>query len=96
MVVGGARGENEDRRAVPLSVRPAAAGRRLAAIGLSRQAGDAIDSELLAQTRRALGAKNDSKRGVYIANVPACRPPGNHNPRSPDEIAQCEPICAAR
>lgn len=29
-------------------------------------------------------------RGVYIANVLKCRPPGNRNPE-PDEVAQCGP-----
>ena len=62
----------------------------LAAIGLSRQAGDAIDSEAAGADQAGAGGQNDSKRGVYIANVLKCRPPGNRNPQ-PDEIAQCEP-----
>jgi len=33
----------------------------------------------------------DRQRGVYIANVLKCRPPGNRNPE-PDEVAQCEPF----
>jgi uracil-DNA glycosylase len=31
------------------------------------------------------------RRGVYIANVVKCRPPGNRNPE-PDEIAACQPF----
>ncbi|MGE4240291.1 uracil-DNA glycosylase [Ramlibacter sp.] len=30
-------------------------------------------------------------KGVYIANVLKCRPPGNRNPE-PDEVAKCEPF----
>ena len=32
-------------------------------------------------------------RGVYIANVVKCRPPGNRNPH-PDEVAKCDPYLA--
>lgn len=31
------------------------------------------------------------QRGVYIANVLKCRPPGNRNP-APEEVAQCAPL----
>ena len=91
MVVGEAPGENEDRQGQPFVGQ---AGKlldaMLAAIGLSRQAGDAIDSEAAGADQAGAGGQNDSKRGVYIANVLKCRPPGNRNPQ-PDEIAQCEP-----
>ena len=91
MVIGEAPGENEDRQGQPFVGQ---AGKlldaMLAAIGLSRQAGDAIDSEAAGADQAGAGGQNDSKRGVYIANVLKCRPPGNRNPQ-PDEIAQCEP-----
>jgi uracil-DNA glycosylase family 4 len=48
------------------------------------QAGRLLDNMLA-----ALGL--DRQRGVYIANVLKCRPPGNRNPE-PDEVAQCEPF----
>jgi DNA polymerase len=48
------------------------------------QAGKLLDNML-----RALGVARG--RGVYIANVLKCRPPGNRNPE-PDEVAQCEPF----
>jgi uracil-DNA glycosylase len=47
------------------------------------QAGKLLDNML-----RALGL--DRQRGVYIANVLKCRPPGNRNPE-PEEVARCEP-----
>ena len=48
------------------------------------QAGKLLDNML-----RALGLARG--RGVYIANVLKCRPPGNRNPE-PYEVAQCEPF----
>jgi uracil-DNA glycosylase family 4 len=48
------------------------------------QAGRLLDNML-----GALGL--DRQRGVYIANVLKCRPPGNRNPE-PDEVARCEPF----
>lgn len=39
--------------------------------------------------REEMGMSRD--RGVYIANVVKCRPPGNRDPR-PDEIAACRPF----
>ncbi|WP_414708700.1 uracil-DNA glycosylase [Ramlibacter sp.] len=48
------------------------------------QAGKLLDNML-----RSLGVARG--RGVYIANVLKCRPPGNRNPE-PDEVAQCEPF----
>jgi DNA polymerase len=48
------------------------------------QAGKLLDNMLA-----ALGVARG--RGVYIANVLKCRPPGNRNPE-PEEIAQCEPF----
>ena len=87
MVVGEAPGENEDRQGEPFVGQ---AGKlldnMLAAVGLSRQAGDPADA-LSEQTMREPG---QTKKGVYIANVLKCRPPGNRNPQ-PEEIAQCEP-----
>ena len=47
-------------------------------------AGQLLDSML-----RSIGL--DRSRGVYIANVIKCRPPGNRNPE-PGEVAQCEPF----
>jgi len=48
------------------------------------QAGKLLDNMLA-----ALGLGRG--KGVYIANVLKCRPPGNRNPL-PEEIAQCEPF----
>ncbi|WP_408015502.1 uracil-DNA glycosylase [Ramlibacter monticola] len=48
------------------------------------QAGKLLDNMLAAL---AIGRR----KGVYIANVLKCRPPGNRNPL-PEEIAQCEPF----
>jgi DNA polymerase len=47
------------------------------------QAGKLLDN-MLAAIGLARG------RGVYIANVLKCRPPGNRNPE-PDEVAKCSP-----
>ena len=91
MVIGEAPGENEDRQGQPFVGQ---AGKlldaMLAAIGLSRQAEDTPES--VAASAHPAGAEGQKvlKRGVYIANVLKCRPPGNRNPQ-PDEIAQCEP-----
>jgi uracil-DNA glycosylase family 4 len=48
------------------------------------QAGKLLDNMLAALAVRR-------GKGVYIANVLKCRPPGNRNPL-PEEIAQCEPF----
>ena len=91
MVIGEAPGENEDRQGQPFVGQ---AGKlldaMLAAIGLSRQAEDTPES--VAASAHPAGAEGQKvlKRGVYIANVLKCRPPGNRNPQ-PDEIAECEP-----
>lgn len=95
MVVGEAPGEQEDRRGEPF-VGPAGQllDQMLAAIGLSRQAEITLDSGAASTSQASAEGQNDSqkpmRRGVYIANVLKCRPPGNRNPQ-PDEIAQCEP-----
>ncbi len=87
MVVGEAPGENEDRQGQPFVGQ---AGKlldnMLAAINLSRQAGDPAD----ALTEPLAPKQGKARKGVYIANVLKCRPPGNRNPQ-PEEIAQCEP-----
>ncbi|MCO5116231.1 MAG: uracil-DNA glycosylase [Ottowia sp.] len=91
MVVGEAPGETEDRLGEPFV---GAAGKlldnMLAAIGLSRQAGDTIESIADGADSTGASGPNGLKRGVYIANVIKCRPPGNRNPL-PEEVAQCEP-----
>jgi uracil-DNA glycosylase family 4 len=43
---------------------------------------------LLDQMLAAIDLQRD--KGVYIANVLKCRPPGNRNPE-PDEVAKCSP-----
>lgn len=86
MVVGEAPGQNEDRLGQPFVGQ---AGKlldqMLAAIGLSRCA------ELEAGAAEPLGTPpaKPGARGVYIANVVKCRPPGNRNPE-PDEVSTCE------
>ena len=91
MVVGEAPGETEDRLGEPFV---GAAGKlldnMLAAIGLSRQADDTIESIAYEADSTVASGPNGLKRGVYIANVIKCRPPGNRNPL-PEEVAQCEP-----
>ncbi|MDO5288298.1 MAG: uracil-DNA glycosylase [Pseudomonadota bacterium] len=93
MVVGEAPGENEDRQGQPFVGQ---AGKlldnMLAALGLSRQAelNDPPGAEPAGPADGALPAPRLAQRGVYIANVLKCRPPGNRNPQ-PDEVAQCEP-----
>jgi DNA polymerase len=47
------------------------------------QAGKLLDNMLAAISL-------DRGKGVYIANVLKCRPPGNRNPE-PDEVAKCAP-----
>ena len=94
MVIGEAPGENEDCQGQPFVGQ---AGKlldnMLAAIGLSRQVGDTMNSVAAGgDSVRADGPK-DSKQGVYIANVLKCRPPGNRNPQ-PDEVAQCDAYLA--
>jgi len=91
MVVGEAPGETEDRQGQPF-VGPAGQllDAMLAAIGLSRQADDAMNSVASGADPADAAGPAGLKRGVYIANVLKCRPPGNRNPQ-PDEIAQCEP-----
>jgi DNA polymerase len=89
MVVGEAPGENEDRQGQPFVGQ---AGKlldnMLAAIGLSRHAGLALEDQ---PEGAAEDPKNTGKKGGYIANVLKCRPPGNRNPQ-PDEVAQSEPF----
>ena len=91
MVIGEAPGENEDRQGQPFVGQ---AGKlldnMLAAIGLSRQVEEIIDSGAARADPASASGPKDSKQGVYIANVLKCRPPGNRNPQ-PDEITQCEP-----
>lgn len=48
--------------------------------------------ELLDKMIEAMGWTRDS---VYIANILACRPPGNRNPQ-PDEISACLPFLKAK
>ena len=80
LIVGEAPGENEDRVGEPF-------------VG---QAGQLLDNMLKAMqlTRQPRTPEatlaNGATRGVYIANVIKCRPPGNRNP-SAQEVAQCEP-----
>ena len=91
MVIGEAPGETEDRLGEPFVGQ---AGKlldnMLAAIGLSRQADETINSIAADGRPSSASGPNRSENGVYIANVLKCRPPGNRNPQ-PDEIAQCEP-----
>ena len=80
MVVGEAPGEQEDLKGEPF-VGPSGQllDNMLKAIGLSRHGGT--------------GGDETGPRGVYIANVVKCRPPGNRNPQ-PDEVALCDPFLA--
>jgi len=84
IVVGEAPGEQEDLQGEPF-VGPSGQllDNMLKAIGLSRHEG--ADSEG--------AAVGEGPRGVYIANVVKCRPPGNRNPQ-PDEVATCDPYLA--
>ena len=84
MVVGEAPGEQEDLQGEPF-VGPSGQllDNMLKAIGLNRHAHASGE-----------GANGGSAlRGVYIANVVKCRPPGNRNPH-PDEVAKCDPYLA--
>lgn len=89
MVVGEAPGANEDRLGEPFVGQ---AGKlldnMLAAVGLSRTAEleGKHSADALAAAR---AAGKPLQRGVYIANVVKCRPPGNRNPE-PVEVATCE------
>ena len=91
MVVGEAPGEQEDRRGEPFVGQ---AGKlldqMLAALGLTREAPSATDSEAASAGAAGASGPKHLKNDVYIANVLKCRPPANRNPL-PDEIAQCEP-----
>ena len=81
MVIGEAPGEEEDRRGEPFV---GASGQlldnMLKAVGRSRRPGEP-------------GWGGAPMRGVYIANVIKCRPPGNRNP-SPEEVGQCSAYLA--
>ena len=90
MVVGEAPGETEDRVGEPF-VGPAGQllDNMLAAIGLSRRAGDTIEPIAARVDSASASGQKHQKSGVYIANVIKCRPPGNRNPE-PFEVAQCE------
>jgi uracil-DNA glycosylase family 4 len=79
MVVGEAPGEHEDLQGEPF-------------VG---QAGKLLDNMLKAIGLTVAPAHAGQQKGVYIANVLKCRPPGNRNPQ-PDEVAQCEPYLRAR
>jgi DNA polymerase len=86
MVVGEAPGEQEDLQGEPF-VGPSGQllDNMLKAVGLSRHAGASGAPEP--------GGAPTALRGVYIANVVKCRPPGNRNPH-PDEVAQCDAYLA--
>ncbi len=90
MVVGEAPGETEDRVGQPF-VGPAGQllDNMLAAVGLSRQTGTALELEAVGAYPASASEPKHQKSGVYIANVIKCRPPGNRNPE-PFEVAQCE------
>jgi len=97
MIVGEAPGEQEDLKGEPF-VGPSGQllDNMLKAIGLSRRAGggpvggaETADDAAQAATEPAAPAL----RGVYIANVVKCRPPGNRNPH-PDEVLRCDPFLA--
>lgn len=53
------------------------------------QAGRLLDN-MLAAVGLSRSAPEPS-RGVYVANVLKCRPPGNRNPEA-DEVARCDPF----
>jgi len=92
MVVGEAPGEQEDLQGEPF-VGPSGQllDNMLKAVGLSRHAG-ASGAPAAAREPEPSGAPA-ALRGVYIANVVKCRPPGNRNPH-PDEVAQCDAYLA--
>lgn len=92
MVIGEAPGEQEDRLGQPF-VGPSGKllDNMLAAIGVSRQAD--IQPDTVPDATASPNAPPPEKpglRGVYIANVLKCRPPGNRNPQ-PEEVVCCEP-----
>jgi DNA polymerase len=100
MVVGEAPGEQEDRLGQPF-VGPSGKllDNMLAAIGVARQADldppPGTPPDAAAPGNEASPPSNATPspsklRGVYIANVLKCRPPGNRNPQ-PGEVACCEP-----
>jgi uracil-DNA glycosylase len=90
MVVGEAPGEQEDLQGEPF-VGPSGQllDNMLKAVGLSRHAGASGAPAALPEP----GGAPAVLRGVYIANVVKCRPPGNRNPH-PDEVAQCDAYLA--
>ena len=90
MVVGEAPGEQEDLQGEPF-VGPSGQllDNMLKAIGLSRHAGAPVQGAVAPDATHAPA----HFKGVYIANVVKCRPPGNRNPQ-PDEVAQCDPYLA--
>ena len=90
MVVGEAPGEQEDLKGEPF-VGPSGQllDNMLRAIGLNRHAG-VTDADGAVAAPEPAGS---GPRGVYIANVVKCRPPGNRNPH-PDEVAKCDPYLA--
>jgi DNA polymerase len=93
MVVGEAPGEQEDRQGEPF-VGPSGQllDNMLKAIGLSRQVGGVSEGAPGEKTPGSLPTLAALK-GVYIANVVKCRPPGNRNPL-PEEVAQCDAYLA--
>jgi DNA polymerase len=90
MVVGEAPGEQEDLQGEPF-VGPSGQllDNMLKAVGLSRHAGASGAPAAAPEP----GGAPTALRGVYIANVVKCRPPGNRNPH-PDEVAQCDAYLA--
>ena len=97
MVVGEAPGEQEDLKGEPF-VGPSGQllDNMLKAIGLSRRVGvGQVGGAETAEGGAAAPAEPAAPalRGVYIANVVKCRPPGNRNPH-PDEVLRCDPFLA--
>jgi len=93
MVVGEAPGEQEDRQGEPFVGQSGQLlDNMLKAIGLSRQGGGVSEGEP-GGTRSGPAPTPAALKGVYIANVVKCRPPGNRNPL-PDEVAQCDAYLA--
>ena len=97
MVVGEAPGEQEDLKGEPF-VGPSGQllDNMLKAIGLSRRAGVGLVGGAETAEDGALAPAEPATpvlRGVYIANVVKCRPPGNRNPH-PDEVLKCDPYLA--
>ena len=91
MVVGEAPGEQEDLRGKPFVGQAGQLlDQMLAALGLTRSAVDAIETEAARAGGSSARGRNALQSDVYIAHVLKCRPPGNRNPE-PSEIAQCEP-----